>query len=339
MTKGDKRRRRRRYKVRYDRIIILVLMMTAIALVSSSCVMALTKKNTEPEQSSEASKSDDTPQPSDTANIEAPTEEATQPPTEPPVQDNFSGIELSHDDVYKGDLVLVNSEHEYKFIEGDTELAALYEIHNDYYGVSDYVTTVDKNVAEKINALMEAFVKGTNRTTSDIWVIDGYRSSEEQQDRFNNGKTSFEAGYSDYHAGRSFDMAVFPSDGGNSHFFDGLDEYSWFTDHAAEYGFVVRYPDGKSDITGEQYKPQTYRYVGVPHAGYMASHGLCLEEYIEQIKSYTKEEPLVISAEGKNYTVYYVEAEDGNTSVPVPRDSEYSISGDNCEGFIVTVVG
>ncbi len=54
----------------------------------------------------------------------------------------------------------------------------------------------------------------------------------------------------------------------------------WLEQHCAQYGFVVRYPDGKTDITGVEYEPWHLRYVGQEAAAYMMEHGLCLEEFL-----------------------------------------------------------
>ena len=54
----------------------------------------------------------------------------------------------------------------------------------------------------------------------------------------------------------------------------------WLEKHCAEYGFVVRYPDGKTDITGVEYEPWHLRYVGKTAAEYITENGLCLEEFL-----------------------------------------------------------
>lgn len=51
--------------------------------------------------------------------------------------------------------------------------------------------------------------------------------------------------------------------------------------HCAEYGFILRYPKDKEDITGIIYEPWHYRYVGVKAAQEITEQGLCLEEYLE----------------------------------------------------------
>lgn len=57
-------------------------------------------------------------------------------------------------------------------------------------------------------------------------------------------------------------------------------EQQWLMEHCAEYGFILRYPKGKEDITGIIWEPWHYRYVGVELAQEIMDSGLCLEEYL-----------------------------------------------------------
>lgn len=56
--------------------------------------------------------------------------------------------------------------------------------------------------------------------------------------------------------------------------------YQWLYAHCAEYGFILRYPDGKTDITGIMYEPWHFRYVGEEAAKYIMENNLCLEEFL-----------------------------------------------------------
>ncbi len=57
----------------------------------------------------------------------------------------------------------------------------------------------------------------------------------------------------------------------------------WLEEHAKEYGFILRYRQGKEEITGINYEPWHFRYVGIKAAMYMEEHNLCLEEfYLEE---------------------------------------------------------
>ena len=60
-------------------------------------------------------------------------------------------------------------------------------------------------------------------------------------------------------------------------------EGKWLANHSYEYGFILRYPDGKEDITGISFEPWHFRYVGKTAAKYMFEHDLTLEEFTMQL--------------------------------------------------------
>lgn len=62
-------------------------------------------------------------------------------------------------------------------------------------------------------------------------------------------------------------------------------EAKWLKQHCAEYGFILRYPVDKKDITKVIFEPWHYRYVGKEAAKYIMEQGICLEEYLEQQSS------------------------------------------------------
>ena len=57
----------------------------------------------------------------------------------------------------------------------------------------------------------------------------------------------------------------------------------WLSENCWEYGFIVRYPDSKTHITGIMSEPWHFRYVGVELAMEMKDSGLCLEEYLDAL--------------------------------------------------------
>lgn len=67
--------------------------------------------------------------------------------------------------------------------------------------------------------------------------------------------------------------------------FANEEAYEWLTENAWKFGFVLRFPDGKTDITGITFEPWHYRYVGRYHAYRMNKLGLCLEEYVDYLKN------------------------------------------------------
>ena len=83
-------------------------------------------------------------------------------------------------------------------------------------------------------------------------------------------------GTSEHHLGTCFDITV----PGTS--FKGTKQHKWLAAHCWEYGFILRYPEGKTKITGFTAEAWHYRWVGQPHARIMHEEGLCLEEYVEK---------------------------------------------------------
>lgn len=133
-------------------------------------------------------------------------------------------------------------------------------------------------------------------------------------------------GYSEYHTGLSFDMSVYTDDGVVMKL-DGSKEYSWITEHCWEYGFVRRYDDSKSDITGVSGKEWLFRYVGRVAAYFMTSQGLSLEEYTELVMTKDYKHRLGFNEKsGKRYEVYFVPIMNGDyTDVTVPEEPRSNV--------------
>ncbi len=89
-------------------------------------------------------------------------------------------------------------------------------------------------------------------------------------------------GTSDHHTGLALDI-VTPEHQVLDHAFAGTSAGKWMAEHAPEYGFVIRFPEDKQEITGITYEPWHLRYVGAGHAAVMQEQNLCLEEYWEQL--------------------------------------------------------
>lgn len=349
MNNGDKRRNRerekssRRYKIRYDRLVAVILVFVVLIVVLASCAHACSDKgknknsaakkqatsNTNGQQSSIV---DDLITSNETSSLITGTADGQKPSDSIYVKENFKA-----EDVFCGDLVLVNSTHEYKFIEGDTELVGLYDnIEGEHFYSSDLVQKLDKVVLDQLKALMQSFYD--EESSSEMYVIGTYRTKDEQDDKYYNGNSQFKGGFSDYHTGRSFDLAIVPTDGSSSGYYSPRGIYGYIDEHAAEYGFIVRFPEGKESFTEERARDYTYRYVGVPHAMYIKQNNLCLEEYIDTLKEHTNENPLEVTANKKLYQIYYVPASStSDTEVPVPSNKTHTVSGNNADGFIVTV--
>ena len=347
MNNGNERRSRKRrqsgkrYRIRYDRVIAAILVLIVMIVVLGSCMKSCSKSRKNSDGGSASSSSSNQTQSSIEDNLQSSGDTSailtpgTNGSTLPDI--TFTNDNLEYEAVFRGDLVLVNSTVQYRFVDGDINPVSISDNRSsENYIAKDLVTMLDAKTLEKLNALMDGFYAA--KYNNNIVIIEGYRTLEVQNDKYLSGNTGLKGGFSDYHTGRSFDMAVFPKDGSSSGYYSPVGDYAWIDEHAAEYGFILRYPEGKESLTGERARTQTYRYVGTPHANYIKQNNLCLEEYITLLKEHTKDNPLEISVDTTLYRVYYVPANAGSTTaVPVPANKVYSVSGNNTDGFIVTV--
>ncbi len=243
--------------------------------------------------------------------------------------------------VNEGVLLLVNSEHEYVFPAVESRLVNVFDSREKnsageyYYQCSFNTIRMDKTALAALNGLMAAFSEATNN--KDVLVSDAYRSYSEQE-----GK-DIKPGFSDHHTGYLVSIKFY--DGTRTYTSDNSsvysDAYAWINEHAAEHGFVLRYPNSKASVTGVSDYTYCYRYVGTAHAAYMSANNLCLEDYITLLKTshtYGKNHLSITDAAGAGYEIYYVPKTGDNTTIYVPASSRgYEISGDNDGGYIVTV--
>lgn len=91
------------------------------------------------------------------------------------------------------------------------------------------------------------------------------------------------AGTSEHHTGLAVDILSADYYSKHSDFEDSFEddpEGRWLQQNCAEYGFILRYPKDKTALTGIDYEPWHFRYVGVENARAIMSQGLCLEEYV-----------------------------------------------------------
>ncbi|MBQ6877411.1 MAG: M15 family metallopeptidase [Oscillospiraceae bacterium] len=113
----------------------------------------------------------------------------------------------------------------------------------------------------------------------------GYGYSEEDA-KIEAAKWVAPPGTSEHHTGLAMDLVS--SDYWNyysdlEHDYEKFDSFKWLYEHCDEFGFILRYPKDKQDITGITYEPWHYRYVGIEAATYIMEHKICLEEYLEII--------------------------------------------------------
>ncbi|WP_168123059.1 M15 family metallopeptidase [Paenibacillus sp. HB172176] len=90
-------------------------------------------------------------------------------------------------------------------------------------------------------------------------------------------------GTSEHESGLAIDVTSSDGKCAAADCFGDTKEAAWLKEHAGEYGFIIRYPDGKDKITGYQYEPWHIRYVGTELSGELAASGKTLEEYYDAV--------------------------------------------------------
>ena len=146
-------------------------------------------------------------------------------------------------------------------------------------------------------ALDAMFIEMRAAGFTDVSVTSAYRSYDYQTQRFNDtmnnymkkydrdtayAKTAAEIalpGCSEHQSGLCADLHNLPA---ASQSFESKEAYKWLIAHCADFGFILRYPKDKEDVTEIIFEPWHYRFVGRYHAKRIMQSGLCLEEYCEQ---------------------------------------------------------
>ncbi len=113
-------------------------------------------------------------------------------------------------------------------------------------------------------------------------------------------ETVAKPGYSEHQTGMAIDMV---SNGATRLTFKNTKFYKWLLENSYLYGFIERYPKGKSDITGYNWETWHYRYVGLPYSKYLTKNDLTLEEFYKKSKS---GEIININYKEKTYSIVYI---------------------------------
>lgn len=266
-------------------------------------------------------------------------------------------VTVSNDDIARGDLILVNYEHAYQFPDGEKQ-TVFYGNKSPAYMLNGISLSIDSDLFPLFDKMLVDFSEATG--CKEILITSGYRTYEDQQAIMTSRIASMgeekakmyvaEPGHSEHHSGLAVDMVIFT--GGRQYYFPEHEAGAWIIENAPNYGFILRYTEEMAELTGCAAEPWHYRYVGTPHARLITGMGLCYEQYVEYLYGFTwAGERLYIAPDGSNstgdgftlpedgYMVYYVPADDGaETEIPLPPGYEnYEISGDNVNGFFVTV--
>ncbi len=192
-----------------------------------------------------------------TAEAEPPETTAEMPPTEPTIET----------------------------IDGCTYVNGILIANKTYSLPKSYAPGMDETAYEHLSKMFTD-AKAAGLT---LRVASSYRSYVDQYIIYNDyvardGQAAADTysarpGHSEHQSGLAFDLKSPAYDGLTLTFAD-TPEGIWVAEHCHEYGFIIRYPKGKEEITGYMYEPWHIRYLGVDTATEVFESGLCLEEFL-----------------------------------------------------------
>lgn len=245
-------------------------------------------------------------------------------------------ILLTKQNIHSGDLILVN--RRYGCVCDETApLVPVVEQMPDILMQSRAVNLL-LNLMDKIQGWRS------------IVPVSGWRSHKEQQEIWNGSleesglefteKFVAVPGHSEHQTGLAIDLALkqeeidficpeFP--------YYGICQV--FREQAAQFGFVERYPAGKESVTGIGHEPWHFRYVGAPHAAIMTEREMVLEEYLDYLKQFPYGvRTLFYETNQRKFEISYLQASDApKTRIQIEENVPYLISGNNMDGYIVTL--
>ena len=238
----------------------------------------------------------------------------------------YSELSIPSSRLSAGALTIVDEHHP----AGEVSMSgmvSLNDVKNENYTLMSTEIMLDQDAAEAWNKLMEDYNKTTGLSDFIIYGTNNTYTGD--------GSLCPQA-FPESAMGNCVDVAL--NGYGSVISYDGADTEGWVLQNCAKYGFIVRYPQGKEAKTSHEYCPWHLRYVGNVHAAVMAEKGLCLEEYLDFLKSYSFENAFTYNLNGVNYEIYSVASQGDSTPVRVPVSGDYTISGNNSDRYIITAV-
>lgn len=245
---------------------------------------------------------------------------------------------LSPSDISRGNLVLVNNDHAFD-LEHVGELVYIADFAVPSFRVSNNEIRLAEHIVEPLVRMLDAFYEAIG--SNNVSVISGFRDLARQREILDDNiarmgpvearRWAVDPGHSEHHTGLAIDFGFYQY--GNLMTFLGVGRTAWLGRNAHQFGFIERYPEGSSAITGVAHEPWHFRYVGLPHSYLMRQLGMVLEEYIDFLKGHCSDEPFFATFEDFEYIIYFTR----ELEAFVPVGSYYSISGTNTDGFIVTI--
>lgn len=191
-------------------------------------------------------------------------------------EDYYDKDTVKKTDISKKKLMLVN-----KFNYLDENYAP-----DDIVKVSMQFAYGDNEIKKEVYEKFRSMYNGAKKEGLYLIITSSYRDynfQKELWDSYANQKgdewadsVSARAGYSEHQTGYTLDIVTYNA---NMSSFETTDEFKWLQDNAYKYGFILRYPKDKEDITGYSYESWHYRYVGKDVATKIKKLGITFDEY------------------------------------------------------------
>lgn len=176
------------------------------------------------------------------------------------------------------------------YIDGYLIVNKTYTLPSNYIPTNTHTEAGDQKYCQTciINEAWDAYNEMKSDASAlglNIWIASGYRSYKAQEGLYNNyvsrdGKEAADTysarpGHSEHQSGYAFDLNSVTDE------FANTEEGKWINEKCYEYGFIIRYPKGKDDITGYKYESWHLRYVGEELAKKLYNDGdwITMEEY------------------------------------------------------------
>lgn len=194
-------------------------------------------------------------------------------------------ININRDKDYYTDIKDTNTDlKELMIVNKYNKLSETYEPENIINIPLTYSYSGNKATNESLENYKKMY-EAAKKDDINLIISSGYRSYNEQQETYNEYEKikhdkieSYAArpGHSEHQTGLAFDILTL---GVRTTEFDKTKEFNWLQENAYKYGFILRYPKGKEDITGYDYESWHYRYVGVKAATIIHDEEITFDEY------------------------------------------------------------
>lgn len=238
-------------------------------------------------------------------------------------------ITLDSAQIYSGHLLLLNNEHSFS---GNAPVVLIKSKERPQTDASSNAYTIgqmDKfsgteEAIDALNSMIKAFYNYSK--DDNLYIANAYDTEKiDIQDAVYASGTAFELKYF---------SAASVSDWSKKDSIYGVSTYNWIYNNAHKYGFVTVPGISGTDDEGNEIGSNVFRYVGIPHASAAKAKKQSFDSYLEMLNDTTPEAPLSIKANNVRYAIYYLSA---SSEHKVPTEYEYSVSGNNTDGYIITV--